>query len=161
MGMNLTKEGNKPFLIIGYGNDLRGDDAAGQIVARMVQSRNNPNIMTIDIHQLTPELAYDLSMVDYAVFIDACEYSEQDSVVKITEIGPEDVDIVTTGHFGSPQGTLQLSKSIYGSCPKSWLIAIPGINFEFSEELSDISQKGVEEALKMIEKIIAYKDSES
>jgi hydrogenase maturation protease len=151
--MCLTEKKGNRFLIIGYGNDLRGDDAAGQIVSRRIEEWGIPDITTIDTHQLTPELAFDLSLVDYAVFIDAY-VSEEEDIVKINEIEPEDVDIITTGHFGSPQGTLQLSKSIYGSYPKAWLIAIPGKMFEFSEELSEITEKGVQTALEMIRKII-------
>jgi Ni,Fe-hydrogenase maturation factor len=48
------------ILVIGYGNELRGDDAIGQWVARAVAA-----------HQLTPELAEDLAHTDYAVFVDA------------------------------------------------------------------------------------------
>ncbi|PPT05423.1 NADH-reducing hydrogenase maturation factor [Geitlerinema sp. FC II] len=60
------------MLVIGYGNSLRGDDGIGRAIAEQVASWNLPHVRSLSLHQLTPELAEELSRVDRAVFIDAC-----------------------------------------------------------------------------------------
>lgn len=57
------------MLVIGYGNDLRGDDAAGLRAASLLaeQYRDHHH------HRRTPapELAADIAMADRVVFLDA------------------------------------------------------------------------------------------
>ena len=60
------------FLVIGYGNELRGDDAVGPEVARCVAEWRRPEVVGIAVHQLTPELAVALSEVAVVIFVDAC-----------------------------------------------------------------------------------------
>ena len=45
------------LVVIGYGNELRGDDGAGPRVARAVAAHNLPGVQIITAHQLTPEMA--------------------------------------------------------------------------------------------------------
>ena len=59
------------LLVIGYGNELRGDDGVGPAAARAVAGWNRPGIVALDVHQLTPELADDVGQAGYVVFVDA------------------------------------------------------------------------------------------
>lgn len=68
-------------LLIGYGNDLRSDDAAGLRVSDAIAQGAAPfgsiaswrlaNVSTFCVHQLTPELAEILAKADIAIFVDA------------------------------------------------------------------------------------------
>ena len=59
-------------LIIGYGNPLRSDDAFGWHASRLLaQVLTGQDVDVITCHQLTPELAEQLSRCRRAVFIDA------------------------------------------------------------------------------------------
>jgi Ni,Fe-hydrogenase maturation factor len=63
-------------LVIGYGNDLRGDDAAGPRVAELIGARELPGVRAIASRQLTPDLAEQLARADLAVFVDAYPAAE-------------------------------------------------------------------------------------
>ena len=63
------------FLIIGYGNELCGDDAVGPWVARAVAEWQLPAVKSLAVPQLTPELTTELAKTNYVMFVDACGYS--------------------------------------------------------------------------------------
>jgi hypothetical protein len=58
-------------LVIGYGNTLRGDDGVGYQVAETVAEWQLPQVRSIAVHQLLPELAADIAEVDLVIFVDA------------------------------------------------------------------------------------------
>ncbi len=145
------------YLVIGYGNSLRSDDGAGQIVASKIASWNLPNVRSLVVHQLTPELAEDLANADTVIFVDAVISSKQNSE-KIEIITLESDDKYSNlGHTENPHSLLYLSKIIYNKIPKAYWILIPAINFEFGEKISDITKKGIEQSLEKIESIINHK----
>jgi hydrogenase maturation protease len=57
-------------MAIGYGNPLRSDDGAGQKVAEILSRWHVPQMRSISVHQLTPELAALLAEAELAIFID-------------------------------------------------------------------------------------------
>ena len=145
------------YLVIGYGNSLRSDDGAGQIVARKIASWNLPNVRSLAVHQLTPELAEDIANADTVIFVDAVISSKQ-NLEKIEIIILEGDDkYLNFGHTENPRSLLYLSKIVYNKIPKAYWILIPAINFEFGEKISDITKKGIEQSLGKIESIINFK----
>ncbi|MBO3462987.1 hydrogenase maturation protease [Aetokthonos hydrillicola] len=136
-------------IVIGYGNDLRSDDAIGQRVANTLAL---PNVKSLAVHQLTPELAQTLASADLAIFIDACIIA-YDSEVKVRSLAPAS-STVRTGHTGDPSSLLALTKAIYGHCPQAWWITVPGVNFEVGDRLSPIAETGVAIALEKIAQIV-------
>ncbi len=142
------------YLVIGYGNSLRSDDGAGQIVANQIVTLNLPNVRSFAVHQLTPELAEDIANADTVIFVDAVISSKQ----KLEIITLEDDDkYLNFGHTENPRSLLYLSKIIYNKIPKAYWILIPAINFEFGEKISDITKKGIKQSLEKIESIINFK----
>ena len=67
----LTLSPGHPIVVIGYGNELRGDDAIGPAVAEQVAAWGRPDIRAIATRQLLPELAEDLARASLAIFVDA------------------------------------------------------------------------------------------
>lgn len=57
-------------IVIGYGNTLRSDDGAGQKVAEILASWHLPQVRSISVHQLTPELAAPIAEAELAIFVD-------------------------------------------------------------------------------------------
>lgn len=143
------------ILIIGYGNTLRGDDAAGQIVALEIAKQNYNNVKCLAVHQLTPELAEDISKVSKVIFVDALisNGSESEKVV-IKPVKKPLLAKISTGHVGYPRSLLSLTKALYNNIPSAWSVLIPAINFEFGEELSSLTERGITEAIATIEEII-------
>lgn len=145
-------ENLKSFLIIGYGSSLRGDDGIGQQVAERVERWEKPNVRSRPVHQLTPELAEELTHFDGVIFVDARLDGE---AVEVSAVEPgESETAVNLGHAINPRSLLSLAKSLYGNLPPAWLVAVPGENFEMCDRLSPTGEKGVEEALKQIERLI-------
>jgi Ni,Fe-hydrogenase maturation factor len=104
------------------------------------------------VHQLTPELAEELTRVDRAIFVDARLDGE---AMEVSAIEPDESGTaVNLGHAINPRSLLSLAKSLYGNVPRAWLVAVPGENFEMCDRLSPTGEKGVEEALRQIEQLL-------
>ncbi|MEM9906521.1 MAG: hydrogenase maturation protease [Cyanobacteria bacterium P01_D01_bin.44] len=144
------------FLIIGYGNELRSDDAVGPWVARVVADWHLPLVSALAVHQLTPELADAISHVDYVIFIDACGESCSQSI----QLDPLAVDspvprtMSLGGHSYAPMALLSLTQGLYGHHPQAWLLQIPIEGFELGETLSATAQEGCDRALRIIEQFL-------
>lgn len=123
-------------LLIGYGNPLRGDDGAGCEVVGFLEREDLPGVTCIVSHQLTPDLAIRLSEAAYAYFIDAIPAGPDDSDLRVARIGPLATDAGVSSHACSPESLLQLSASLYGSCPESTLIGIPASDFTLGQHIS-------------------------
>lgn len=145
------------YLIIGYGNTLRSDDGAGQIVANQIATWSLPRVRSLAVHQLTPELAEDIANADTVIFVDAVISAKQNlEKIEMKTIECDD-QYLNLGHTGNPRSLLYLSKIIYNKIPEAYLILIPTINFEFGEKISDITKKRIKQSLEKIESIINFK----
>lgn len=145
------------FLIIGYGNELRGDDAVGGQVAQAVAQWHLPDVQALIVHQLLPELAIEVAKSDYVVFIDACG---EDSCARSVQIDPivigshDTQSASTLTHTHSARGLLRLTEQIYGYTPQAWLLQVPSESFDFGQQLSSTARSGCDEALRVIERFL-------
>jgi hydrogenase maturation protease len=146
-----------PVLVIGYGNTLRNDDGAGQIVAEIVQSWKIPQVFTLATHQLTPELAENIAHADLVIFVDATITQANSSPsLQLQQLEAKDT-ITNLGHSGDPRSLLSLAQVLYHTTPLAWWLLIPAVNFDFGENLSPITQQAIKEALAKIKEIINQK----
>lgn len=142
-------------LVIGYGNTLRSDDAAGQRVAEIVAECHYPQVQALAVHQLTPELADPLSTARLAIFIDVYAPNDHTTDVQVIELTPaHSPEPTPLGHTADPRSLLALTQQVYGVAPLSWWVLVPGVNFEFGEELSPVTQQGVAVALDQIQQLL-------
>jgi hydrogenase maturation protease len=138
------------MLVIGYGNTLRGDDAAGIQAAELIAKRH-PEIQCICMHQLMPEMAEQISECDIVFFVDA---DANASKVTARLIEPTTEADQPRTHFISPESLLSLSHQLCQRKPsKAYVIGIPASEFEFSEELSARTLHAVEDCVKEVEKL--------
>jgi hydrogenase maturation protease len=142
------------YLIVGYGNTLRSDDGAGQIVADRIATWNLSNVRSLAVHQLTPELAEDIANTDIVIFVDAVISSKQNSEKIEIQMLEGDRNYLNSGHTENPRSLLYLSKIVYNKSPLAYWILIPAINFEFGEEISSLTQLGITQTLQAIAEII-------
>jgi hydrogenase maturation protease len=141
----------KKILVIGYGNTLRGDDAAGIRAAELI-SKHYPEMECICMHQLMPEMAEQISESDIVFFVDADTEAQK---VSVRPIAVKTDFEQPRSHFISPESLLSLSQQLYQQAPsKVYIIGIPASDFEFSEKLSVKTSAAIEDCLKEIEKII-------
>ena len=96
-------------LVIGYGNTLRGDDAAGVKAAELI-SKHHPEIICVVVHQLVPELSEQIAECDTVFFIDAQQGITQPNVRLIKPSMEADQPHT---HFISPESLLSLSQQLY------------------------------------------------
>jgi hydrogenase maturation protease len=138
-------------LVIGYGNTLRGDDAAGVKAAELI-AQHHPEFEYIYLHQLVPELAEQIGEYDIVFFIDAQKDIAQTNARLIApSVGADQ----PRTHFISPESLLSLSQQLYQHLPeKAYIIGIPASQFEFSEELSERTVQGMTGCLALVEQII-------
>ena len=142
-------------LVVGYGNELRSDDAVGQKVAREIAAWQLPWVKSEAVHQLTPELTTQLTTVEVAIFVDA-HLPSQSSDVQIAilpsalELTPPLGENIMTGHTSHPQNIIALTQAIYSLAPIAWWVKIPGINFDIGDKLSPLAESNMQIALVKI-----------
>jgi hydrogenase maturation protease len=140
----------KKILVIGYGNTVRGDDAAGISAAELI-AKSIPEITCLCVHQLMPDLAEQISECDIVIFTDA---DSNASKLSIRQIKPADEIEQPRTHFISPESLIALSKRLYERIPsEAYIIGIPASKFDFSEELSAETSQAVRECVEKVKKL--------
>ncbi len=139
-------------LVIGYGNELRGDDGIGPWVAGELVNRGHPGVRALAVSQLTPELAAELAAVPAAVFVDACP-ARSGPAVMVAPLVPEASAPALT-HAGTPRSLLALAQAVYDRTPAAWLITAEAHDFGFRVGLSPAAAANARAALAEVEAII-------
>ncbi len=122
-------------LVIGYGNPLRGDDGVGWMAADRLDGILDPGIRVLARHQLTPELAQDVSQVERLILIDATTNPTRERI-SLDRIEPGELTASTSSHRLSPAELLSYARALYGHCPNTTLVSIRGESFACSDTLS-------------------------
>jgi hydrogenase maturation protease len=135
-------------LIIGYGNELRGDDAVGPRIIEAIEEWHLPGVQTIACHQLTPELADPISKVGRVIFVDA-SVEFQDDTAHVVPLEPAP-DAQWQGHAIDPRALLVLAQSLFGKSPPAMCVHVPAMNFDLGAELSPSTQRAMRSALLQI-----------
>jgi hydrogenase maturation protease len=143
------------ILVIGYGNELRGDDGLGPFVANSVAAANIPGVRVLSVRQLLPEFAADLAQARLVVFVDASEAWSK-SVVEVRSLAAETVTDWFT-HRADPRPLLALTQAIYGQTPEAWWLTASGRNFDFGEGLSGVAEENARQVLACLKRLIQVK----
>lgn len=134
-------------LVIGYGNELRRDDAVGPQTARAAAQLEIPGLRAVAVHQLTPELAEMLAYAARVVFVDADRNG--DGSVRSCPLEPTNISS-SLGHLSDPRELLALAEALYGRSLNAWLITVPAPDLDFGEGLSASAERGLIAALQQI-----------
>src|ERR1035438_5826200 len=136
------------FLVIGYGNTLRGDDGVGPRVAEAVGELHLPGVRPLICPLLTPELADPISRAQKVIFVDAAVDAPKE--VQWRELQPNETSQIMA-HAADPRTLLALSRDVFGRVPPAWWLTIPAVKLGFSEELTPEAQRGLAEAVEKIQ----------
>ena len=122
-------------LVVGYGNALRSDDGIGWHAAERLAGDERLNgVVVMQRHQLTPELALDISAASLVVFIDASRDLPPGSVdvgrVERAGAGP------TSSHHLSPPALVALAHELYGQSPAAFAVGCGVASLELGDQLS-------------------------
>ena len=145
------------ILVIGYGNELCGDDAVGPYIAKIIASWEADHVSAIAVPQLTPELAANIKESSCVIFIDAAH--ETLDMIRIKPLHAEALvpglaPACTFGYACTPATLLALSQLLYGNPPHAWMIEIPATNFQLGQAFSHQTEVGIQAALVEMEQIL-------
>ena len=140
-------------LVIGIGNSLRSDDGLGWAVAEQLSARTDENLQVLKVHQLTPELAEEISEADLAVFVDAGAHGTPGTLTcECVSISDADLRF---SHDVTPATLIQMAKTLYGKAPAAYLICVAGKSFEHGESLSPEVTAAIPHVIANIRQLMA------
>ena len=128
-------------VVIGYGNELRGDDAVGPVVARQLRNCRLPDgVKVMDCHCLMPELADDISTARWVIFVDSSVEADLQAATagSIThrKLSGATLDPSPLGHTLDPRSLMELAQRLYPCSPKAELFTVTGDRFEIGDTMS-------------------------
>jgi len=139
-------------VVIGVGNALRGDDAAGLHVARLLSSRGIANV-----HETSGETFSLMELwkgADTALLADAAQSSAKPGEVSRFDVSTQPLPAAflhcSTHAFGLAEA-VELARSLGTLPPRVIIFGIEGDSFEHGEDLSPEVAAGVERAAALIE----------
>ena len=150
--MKSAPDRDQAVLVIGYGNELRGDDAAGPRVATAVESLGLEDVRVLVRHQLAPEISEDIARSRAVIFVDA-SVDPARAGVTITPLSPSPSS-TPQAHVSDPRSLMNLAQTLFGRCPPAWLVTVPARNLGFGAEFSPETLEDVQAAVRQIEKLI-------
>ena len=143
------------ILIIAYGNPLRSDDGVAWRIADELGTRcSDAKVEIVRAHQLTPEMAETIAGCEATIFVDAADKGAPGQV-QIAElaVGTQS-EAKRFSHQLSPQGLMELSADLHGSCARSFSVTVGGVDFGHGEALSPVVAASVPIAVREIESLL-------
>ena len=148
---------DRPILVLGYGNPSRGDDAlAPELLNRLVARQSNGEFSdTVEVvtdFQLQVEHTLDLKGRERVLFIDASYGSEPP--FSFSRLRPLE-DASHTTHALSPRALLAAFEKTWNQpAPPSWLLEIPGYEFNLGESISEKAENNLASALVFVSRLL-------
>ncbi len=116
-----------PFLVIGVGNDWRGDDAAGLLVARRLAAMQLPGVTVCTVAQPGPELLDLWRRYAYVVLVDAVVTGSPPGTVHVFDVTatplPATLRVRSSHAFGLAQA-VELARALGALPPRLLLYGI-------------------------------------
>jgi hydrogenase maturation protease len=124
-------------LVIAYGNRLRGDDAVGWFVADALRDDVRMDLVdVVAVHQLTPDLASEMTSASRVVFVDArLDPAIAPGVVAVDTVLPE-LDAGPMTHDIGAGTILSLAEALYGVHPPAVAVTVAIKSVEPGADLS-------------------------
>lgn len=132
--------GVEGVLVVGYGNSLRSDDGVGRAVAeRLVDDPRVAGATVLSLHQLTPELAIDISRASVVVLIDAV-LGGRAGEVTVGRLAATDASAPTPAasftHHLDAASLVALATGLFGGDPRVHLLTIAAATMDVGDQLS-------------------------
>ena len=125
-------------LVVGYGNALRMDDGLGWHAAEHLSGDPRLDGATVlQRHQLTPELALDVSRASLVVLVDASR-GRPAGTVTIERVERADSSRTTWSHHLDPPSLVALARELYGRAPDVFLVSVGVESVEMGDRLSPV-----------------------
>lgn len=144
------------ILVIGYGNELHGDDAAGPAVARCVNSWHHRNIRAVSVQHLDPDLVADITRATAVVFVESrpTEPVGDGDAMHVRDLRAGELTNDADPCARDPVSLLVHVDRATGQCPPAWLLTIAGTHFGLGEAMSPCTSAGVYAALEWLKELL-------
>lgn len=139
-------------LVICYGNALRSDDGLGwHAAARLTQDPRLQGAQVLWQHQLTPELAVDVSNASLVVLVDASDGDEA-GAISVRRLDPTPAAGSAWSHHLGPAELIALARELWNASPPVFVVSVGAANLEVGDRLSP----AVEQALPgLVDAVVA------
>lgn len=140
-------------LIIGLGNPLRGDDAAGPEVITRLRTElggSAPDVELVEAHSLVPELAERVAAHAVTVLVDADPQATEAQLEEVAFDVETPPDRQPLGHATTLREVVQLARLLYGFRGRVWLCRVPASGFAGGAPLTPSCAAGVATAVLLI-----------
>lgn len=153
-------------LVIGYGNALRTDDGVGWHAARLLAGDPRlADVVVVAEHQLTPELAFDLSLASLVVLLDATTETPPGTVTvrSIAQPGTAagegaGVPPGASSHHVDPELLLVLARQLYGSAPEAVVVSVGVGEMGLGEGLTPAVEAALPAVADIVARLVAEHD---
>lgn len=135
---------DQKILLIGIGNNCRGDDGLGWKFVELVEAMGLDFINYEYRYQLQVEDAALISEYEVVYFVDA-SYEKMDKGFEVRPCIAFEEEQVSS-HAQSPGAILKLANTLYQKFPEAYVLAIGGESWEINTNLSEAAEKNLVEA---------------
>jgi hydrogenase maturation protease len=154
-------------LVIGYGNALRTDDGVGWHAARLLAGDPRlADVVVVAEHQLTPELAFDLSLASLVVLLDATTETPAGTVTvrSIAEPGAAAGEAAgvppgASSHHVDPELLLVLARQLYGRAPEAVVVSVGVSEMGLGEGLTPAVEAALPAVADIVARLVAEHDA--
>ncbi|XOB61938.1 hypothetical protein ACMC56_15240 [Campylobacterota bacterium DY0563] len=134
------------LIIVGFGNELRGEDAFGIDVLSSLQKFKLKNTKLISTFQLTPELSLELKEAKRIIFIDA-SYSEENQYKLACTL--ENNSSSSLSHHITIKTLMTMINTLYNKEPSYEVYSMLTNSFEEIKNKKDY-ERCIEETIKSL-----------
>ncbi|NNL56034.1 MAG: hypothetical protein HKP32_12860 [Woeseia sp.] len=139
--------------VFAWGNESRGDDAIGAILASRIVELDNAAINVVEDHQLNIEHVMDIVENVPVLFIDASVAIK--TGYRLEKLKPLRDSSIST-HSISPVALLDLYEQTLGkSAPEAYMLHVRGSSFELGEDIGALTGAFVNEAWEFLDDLFA------
>lgn len=134
------------LVILGVGNDSRGDDGLGWAFLDALEEDPEIPARLIHRYQLQPEDAAEIAGAKWAVFVDASKEKLEKGFQ--WEEGIPDPQPMVHSHWLPPSAVLGFCRETQESCPSAFVLAISGYSWGLGEAISPLARQHLADALQ-------------
>jgi len=153
-------------LVVGYGNPLRTDDGVGWHVAErlfhMASRADDPRLEGVAVlrrHQLTPELALDISAATRVVLVDA-RHGLSAGTFTVARVERGEGSATTWSHHLGPPSLIALADELYGRVPDVFLVSCGVHSFEIGDRLSPVVEAALSRVVDAVAELVGSRAAE-
>jgi hydrogenase maturation protease len=133
---------------------MRGDDSVGRRAAHALEAlyRDNPNVEVVSVHQLTPELAEDVSRSDFVLFLDAA-VADAPGAIRKTNVSAV-AEPQAFSHHLTPPSLLAAAASLYGDSPQAVSLTLTSAAFHVGKKLSPLVEAEIRRFIDQAREVV-------